>query len=47
MITRREFLKMSGAGLLSLYVAARGKYLPRLLAAIPGRTLDPLTVLNT
>ncbi|HWQ84639.1 MAG TPA: multicopper oxidase domain-containing protein [Anaerolineales bacterium] len=41
MITRRDFLKLSGAGLLSLYAASHGKYLPRAFASIPGGTLDP------
>lgn len=41
MISRRDFLKLSGAGMLSLYVASHGKFLPRALAAIPGGTLDP------
>jgi len=44
MLSRREFLKLSGAGLLSLYAASHGKYLPRALAAIPGGTLDPAAV---
>ncbi len=44
MITRRDFLKLSGAGILSLYSASHGKYLPRAFAAIPGGTLDPLAV---
>ena len=45
MISRRAFLKLSGAGILSLYTATRGKFLQRVLAVpIPGGTLDPLTV---
>jgi spore coat protein A len=45
MISRRDFLKLSGAGLLSLYVASHGKQLRRVFAApIPGGTLDPLSV---
>jgi FtsP/CotA-like multicopper oxidase with cupredoxin domain len=45
MITRRDFLKLSGAGLLSLYVASRGKSAQRVFAVpIPGGTLDPLAV---
>ena len=45
MISRRDFLKLSGAGILSLYAASRGKF-PRRVFAIPiqGGTLDPLTV---
>jgi len=46
MITRRDFLKLSGAGMLSLYVATRGKFLLRAQAQIPGGTLDPLSVLK-
>jgi FtsP/CotA-like multicopper oxidase with cupredoxin domain len=42
MITRRDFLKLSGAGILSLYAASRGKYPRRVFAmSIPGGTLDP------
>ena len=44
MISRRDFLKVSGAGILSLYAASRGKYILRAKAAIPGGTLDPLAV---
>jgi spore coat protein A len=44
MINRRDFLKLSGAGVLSLYVATRGKFLLRAQAQIPGGTLDPLSV---
>ncbi len=44
MLSRRNFLKLSGAGMLSLYVASRGKYSLRAQAAIPGGTLDPITV---
>jgi FtsP/CotA-like multicopper oxidase with cupredoxin domain len=44
MVTRREFLKLSGAGILSLYAASHGKFLPRAFAQIPGGTLDPLGV---
>jgi spore coat protein A len=40
MISRRNFLKLSGAGLLSLYVASRGKFSLRAQAQIPGSTLD-------
>ena len=41
MISRRDFLKLSGAGVLSLYVASRGKFLLRAQAAIDGGTLLP------
>jgi FtsP/CotA-like multicopper oxidase with cupredoxin domain len=41
MISRRDFLKLSGAGILSLYTASRGKFTLRAQAAIPGGTLDP------
>lgn len=45
MITRRDFLKLSGAGILSLYAASRGKSARRVFAIpIPGGTLDPLSV---
>src|SRR6266540_1484638 len=41
MLSRRDFLKLSGAGMLSLYVASRGKFILHALAQIPGGTLDP------
>ena len=44
MISRRDFLKLSGAGVLSLYAATRGKFTLKAQAAIPGGTLDPLAV---
>ena len=44
MISRRDFLKLSGMGMLSLYAASRGKFVQRALAQIPGGTLDPLTL---
>jgi FtsP/CotA-like multicopper oxidase with cupredoxin domain len=44
MITRRDFLKLSGAGILSLYAASHGKFTLRAQAAIPGGTLDPFAV---
>jgi len=45
MITRRSFLKLSGAGILSLFAASRGKSVHRVFALpIPGGTLDPLAV---
>jgi spore coat protein A, manganese oxidase len=45
MINRRDFLKLSGAGILSLYTASRGKFTQRVFALpIPGGTLDPLSV---
>ena len=40
MISRRQFLKLSGAGMLSLYAASHGKFLPRAFAQIPGGTLN-------
>jgi spore coat protein A len=46
MITRRDFLKLSGAGILSLYVASRGKFILRAQAQIPGGTLEPDLVLK-
>jgi len=44
MITRRDFLKLSGAGVLSLYVASKGKFILKAQAQIPGGDLDPLSV---
>ncbi|MGZ9226430.1 MAG: twin-arginine translocation signal domain-containing protein, partial [Anaerolineales bacterium] len=45
MISRRDFLKLSGAGILSLYVGSQGKFAQRVFALpIPGGTLDPLVV---
>jgi FtsP/CotA-like multicopper oxidase with cupredoxin domain len=44
MISRRDFLKLSGAGMLSLYAASQGKFLPRAFAQIPGGTLDPVSI---
>ena len=44
MISRRDFLKLSGAGLLSLYVASRGKFILKAQAQLPGGSLDPLSV---
>jgi FtsP/CotA-like multicopper oxidase with cupredoxin domain len=38
MISRRDFLKLSGAGILSLYIASRGKFILRAQAQTP--TLD-------
>jgi len=44
MLSRRDFLKLSGAGVLSLYAASHGKFTLRAQAQIPGGTLDPLSV---
>lgn len=44
MISRRSFLKLSGAGVLSLYAATRGKFSLHAQAQIPGGTLDPHSV---
>ncbi|HET9909484.1 MAG TPA: multicopper oxidase [Anaerolineales bacterium] len=44
MISRRDFLKLSAAGTLSLYMTSRGKFLLKAQAQIPGGTLDPLSV---
>jgi spore coat protein A len=44
MISRRAFLKLSGAGMLSLYAASRGKFVLRAQAQIPGGSLDPASV---
>jgi spore coat protein A, manganese oxidase len=43
MISRRDFLKLSGAGVLSLYAATHGKFTLRARAQV-GPTLDPLAV---
>jgi FtsP/CotA-like multicopper oxidase with cupredoxin domain len=42
MISRRNFLKLSGAFLISLYGVAHGKFSIQAQAAIPGGTLDPV-----
>ena len=44
MISRRDFLKLSAAGTLSLFVTSHGKFLLKAQAQIPGGTLDPLSV---
>jgi FtsP/CotA-like multicopper oxidase with cupredoxin domain len=44
MISRRDFLKLSGAGVLSLFAVNRGKATLKAQAAIPGGTLDPVTL---
>jgi spore coat protein A len=44
MLSRRDFLKITGAGMMALYASTRGKYTLRAQAQIPGGTLDPLTV---
>jgi len=44
MITRRDFLKLSGAGVLSLYVATRKGFVLKGQAQIPEGTLDPVSV---
>ncbi|MGE5464730.1 MAG: multicopper oxidase family protein [Syntrophothermus sp.] len=44
MISRRDFLKLTGAGVLSLYTATLGKFTLRAKAQIPGGTLDPAEV---
>jgi spore coat protein A, manganese oxidase len=41
MVSRRDFLKLSGAGILSLYVASHGKFTLKAQAEIPGGTLTP------
>jgi FtsP/CotA-like multicopper oxidase with cupredoxin domain len=42
MISRRDFIKLSGAGLAALYVSTQGKFTMRARASVS--TLDPLTV---
>jgi spore coat protein A len=45
MISRRDFLKLSGAGILSLYAASHARLSRRVFATpIPGGTLDPLSI---
>jgi len=44
MITRRQFLRLSGAGTLSLFAANQGKFIEQAMAQIPGGTLGPLVV---
>ncbi|MFT3891908.1 MAG: multicopper oxidase [Anaerolineales bacterium] len=44
MLSRRDFLKLSGAGVLSLFAATRGKATLKAQAAIPGGTLDPFAL---
>ena len=41
MISRRDFLKLTGVGIVSLYGVTRGKAVLKAQAAIPGGTLDP------
>jgi FtsP/CotA-like multicopper oxidase with cupredoxin domain len=43
-MNRRSFLKLSGAGVLSLYVATRNGFILKSQAQIPGGTLDPVDV---
>jgi spore coat protein A, manganese oxidase len=44
MLTRRGFFKLTAAGMLALYGMPKFGSVPRLLAQIPGGTLDPLSV---
>lgn len=44
MLTRRDFIKVTAAGMAALYASTRGKFFQRVFAQIPGGTLDPLTV---
>ncbi len=44
MQTRRQFLKLTGAGTLGLFVATRSGWVQRALAQIPGGTLNPVSV---
>jgi spore coat protein A, manganese oxidase len=39
--TRRQFIKLTGAGTLGFFVATRSGWVQRALAQIPGGTLDP------
>jgi FtsP/CotA-like multicopper oxidase with cupredoxin domain len=44
MISRRDFFKISAAGLAALYVSTRNGAIRQVFAKIPGGTLDPLSV---
>ena len=44
MISRRDFLKLAGAGTLALYTTVKGKRFLRARAQVPGGTLDSLTI---
>ena len=44
MLSRRDFLKLSGAGILSLYAALHGKFTLRARATVPGGTIDPASI---
>ena len=44
MISRRDFLKLSGAGIAALYASTHGKFAIRARADIPSGTLDPFLV---
>jgi FtsP/CotA-like multicopper oxidase with cupredoxin domain len=44
MITRRDFLKITGASTVGWYVATRFGWVERAMAQIPGGTLDPVSV---
>jgi hypothetical protein len=44
MLSRRDFLKLTGASTVGWYVATRFGYVQRAFAQIPGGTLDPLSV---
>ena len=44
MVSRRDFFKISAAGLAALFISTRDGSLRRVFAKIPGGTLDPLSV---
>ena len=44
MLTRREFLKLTGASTVTWYVATQYGWVQRAMAQIPGGTLDPASV---
>ncbi len=44
MITRRDFIKLTGASTMGWYVATRFGWVQRAMAQIPGGALDPLAV---
>ena len=44
MLTRRNFLKLTGISTLAWYVGTSAGWAQRALAQIPGGTLDPLSV---
>ena len=44
MLSRRDFFKVSAAGLAALYISTRTGSMWRVFAKLPGGTLDPMNV---